>query len=244
MGEGQAYPEAVICIPGEWKSRKELVERVAEESGGYLFLGMLLMEVQTRHTFELQLEEADPRMSAAFHAAGPHWRDSEDMARIGGHSSVVYLIGHGGSRTNAESLMAAAEGLLKAGGLGVKIESTGLAHSPAAWLQLVATRDLFSAYRAYVVCVTGEDQVYSCGMHHLGLRDAIVDASVADDALELIRSFTHYLFAESPTIVDGQTFAMSPDAPVYRVHEDEGMRYEESSLFNNPYGSWRLVPID
>src|SRR5262245_47751567 len=103
MGEGQAYPEAVICIPGEWKSRQELVERVVRQSGGYLFLGMLLMEMETRHTFELLFENADPRMAQAFNAAGPHWRDSEDMARIAGHSSVVYLIGHGGSRTNAES---------------------------------------------------------------------------------------------------------------------------------------------
>jgi hypothetical protein len=244
MGEGQAYPEAVICIPGEWKSRQELVERVAGESGGYLFLGMLLMEMETRHTFELQFEDADPRMPSAFNAAGPHWRESEEMARIAGHSSVVYLIGHGGSRTNAESLMAAAAGLLKAGGLGVKIESTGLAHSPGAWQQLVDTRHLFSAYRAYVVCVTGDDDVHSCGMHNLGLRDAIVDASVDDDALELIRGFTHYVYAESPVIQDGQTFALSQDAPAYRIHEDEGVRYDEGSLFNNPYGSWRLVPVD
>jgi hypothetical protein len=242
MGEGQAYPEAVICIPGTWKNRSELVERVARDSGGYLFMGMLLMEMETRHTFELHFEDAHPRMATAFNAAGPHWRGSEEMSRIASHSSVVYLIGHGGSRTNAEALMGAAAALIKAGGLGVKIESTGLAHSPSAWQGLVDTRHLLTAYRAYVICLTGREQVYSCGMHNLGLREAIVDAAVDDDALDLIRRFTYYLFSESPTIQNRQTFALAPGAPVYRIFEDDGIQYEDGSLFQNPYGAWRLEP--
>jgi hypothetical protein len=78
-------------------------------------------------------------------------------------------------------------------------------------------------------------------MHNLGLRDAIVDRSVEDDALALIRGFTSYLFMESPVIEDGQTFAMAPDAPVYRIHADKGVSYEDGSLFTNPYGAWRLA---
>jgi hypothetical protein len=241
MGEAQAYPQAVICIPGEWKSQQQLVRSIAQRSDGYLFAGHVLLAVRTQHSFELQFEGPNPRMLEAFRAAGPHWRDTAEMARIAGHSAVAYVIGHGGSRQNAEALIAAAAGLIKSGGLGAKIESAGLAHSPAGWVELANTTQLYSAYRAFVVCVEGED-VYSCGMHNLGLRDAIVDASAADDPVNLIRGFTYYLFTESPIIKAGQTFSVARGAPVYRIHEDEGVCYGAGSLYNNPYGAWRLKP--
>jgi hypothetical protein len=79
-------------------------------------------------------------------------------------------------------------------------------------------------------------------MHNLGLRDAVLAAGDAEDAVELLRTFTRYVFAEQAEIRSGQTFSVASDAPVFRVVEDEGIRYETSSLFNNPYGFWRLVP--
>jgi hypothetical protein len=243
MGEGQSYPQAVICIPGEWKNRQELVTSIAAKSDGYLFAGCVLQAVDAQHSFELQLEGPDPRMLKAFRAVGPHWSDTDDMARIGGHSAVAYVIGYGGSRKNAEALMAAAAGVIKSGGLGAKIESAGLAHSPDVWLDLAKTTHLYSAYRAFVVCVRGEDFVYSCGMHNLGLRDAIVDASAADDPLDLVQSFTYYLFTESPIVQAGQTFSVQRGAPLYRIVADEGVSYEAGSLYKNPFGAWRLKPV-
>jgi hypothetical protein len=117
-----------------------------------------------------------------------------------------------------------------------------VAHSPADWLDLAGKMELFSAYRAFVICLTDDDIVYSCGMHHLGLPEAIVDASASDDPERLIMAFTFYLFTESPVIQAGQTFQMEPGAPVYRLHEDEGVRFEPKDLHHNPYGTWRLRP--
>jgi hypothetical protein len=48
--------------------------------------------------------------------------------------------------------------------------------------------------------------------------------------------------AEAPVIREGQTFSVAQGAPVYRIHEDKGVSYESGSLYNNPYGAWRLVP--
>jgi len=243
MGEGQAYPEVVICIPGEWQSRDEFRTSMFQKNDGYLYAGNSLFETKTSDLFELQFEGPDPRMLEAFRASGWHWRDTDAMARIAGHSSVVYIIGHGGSHKNAEALIKAGAGVIKAGGLGVKIETTGLAHAPAVWLEL-AEPPLFanSVYRAFVVCVTG-DEVYSCGMHNLGLREAIVDAADADDPSHLVNTFAYYMVSESPVIKDGQTFRVAEDAPRYRIREDEGVRYDsERSLYTNPYGAWRLVP--
>jgi hypothetical protein len=231
----------VLCIPGPWRSRTDLIAALISSNSGYLFAGQLLMNVVTKHSCELDFQPADPRMEAAFRAAGPHWAGTPEMQRIASHASVAYLVADGGGAMTAEALMQAANALLDAGGLGVKVESSGVAHAPAAWRELCADLHLFSAQRAYVLYVTGE-QVYSCGMHNLGLRDAIVenDGDTAE-AVELLRVFTRYLFTESPAIRAGQTFGAAEDAPVYRLLDDPGPGYEEGSLYANPFGFWRLV---
>ncbi len=189
-----------------------------------------------------QHERRDERMQSAFMSAGPHWINTTEMARIGDHQSVVYLIGPNGATKHLEAMILAARALLKAGGLGVKVETTGIAHSPYAWHKICDELYAFRAHRAFVLVVSGRE-VYSCGMHNLGMKDAIVDDADSDDAAELIRSFTWFMFTEKPTIRAGQTFAVAADAPCYRLIADPGVSYEEGSLFANPYGTWRLVLV-
>ncbi|WP_221621888.1 DUF4261 domain-containing protein [Variovorax sp. KBW07] len=243
MSERPQDPEMVLCIPGPWENTTELIRRLIQHGDGYLFAGRILMHTETRFSCELIFEGPDERMSRAFWATAPHWRDSAEMTAIATHRSVVYLVGPGGSQQNAESLMQAGAALVRAGGLGVKVESTGLSHTPSAWLDHCAHLYLFFAHRALVIYLTGED-VCSCGMHNLGLKDAVTGS--LDDptaATELLRAFTHYLFTEQPTIRHGQTFSVAADARVYRIEEESSQTYEEDSLFHNPYGLWRLVPL-
>ncbi|UYB51098.1 hypothetical protein OCJ37_13995 [Xanthomonas sp. AM6] len=235
-------PKIVLCIPGPWQDRSDLVARIVRDSGGYLFAGRILLHMESGDAFELEYESRDPRMAAAFAAAGPHWRGSPEMARIDAHASVVYLIGAGGSRVRAEAMMQAAAGLLDAGGLGVKVESSGVAHGPAAWRQLCADLSRCSAHRAYVLNITGE-QVHSCGMHHFGMKDAIVDAQAASDPVGLLHTFTWYLFTEAPAVREGHTFSVAPQAPRYRLDAEPSTQFAPGDLFANPYGLWRLTPL-
>lgn len=200
------------------------------------------MHMQSGHCVELQYEARDDRMADAFLAAGRHWSHTPDMERIAAHESVVYLVGEGGSRESAELLMLAAQAMLDAGGLAVKVESSGIAHKPDAWRSLCAEQHLFSAFGAYVVFVTGSD-VFSCGMHNLGLRDAVIANHGAERPVELLKVFTQYLFVEQPTILAGHTFSEGVDEPRFRLAEDPGMDFGDNALFVNPYGTWRLLAI-
>jgi hypothetical protein len=180
----------------------------------------------------------------AFKAAGGHWVTPEDLSQLAAHTFVLYLVAPGGSRKRAEAAMATAGGLLRAGGLAVKVESAGVAHSRGTWLELVEDRHLFSAHHALVVVVTGRDPVYSCGMHNLGLRDSIVAAGDADDPPALLRAFNFYQFTENPTLREGETFRVARGAPAYRLFKEPCTLYEGDPLFTNPYGMWRLRPKD
>lgn len=235
-------PEINLCIPGPWQNRSELVQSIAASDTGYLFAGSVLLETETGFACELVLQEADPVLPQAFAAAGPHWAASEAMAAIDEHASVVYLLGPGGSREAAESMMRAGAALIEAGGLGVKVESTGIAHGPAYWTAMCDALPELSAHRALVVYVTGAD-VYSCGMHNFGLPDAMTSATDKAAAADMLRTFTRYLLERAPQMEDGHTFSVSDGAPVYRVLKVAAVDYGADSLFNNPYGAWRLEPV-
>lgn len=236
-------PKLVLCIPGPWTSREDLAREIAASVPEYRFADGVLRDTLTGFACELVLQDADPDLEDDFRAAGPHWANTEAMADVGEHASVAYLAGPGGSRQEAEGMMLAGAALVDAGGLGVKVDSTGIAHGPAYWIDLCEQLDSLTAHRALVVFLTGRE-VYSCGMHNFGLPEAIVSPVGGDrrEAADLLRAFTHYLFAHAPLLEDGHTFSVSEGTPVYRVRAVEAIDYGPASLFNNPYGAWRLEP--
>jgi len=179
-------------------------------------------------------------MYDAFKAAGPHWKDTPEMDLIPSHKSVVYLISKGGSIEAAHSIMKAANGLLKSGGFAVKVESTGLAHPPTDWNEQCKYNYLYKSHTSYVVYITATKLFYSCGMHNFGLPDAAVEPTESENPVELLKVFTHYLLSESPKIKHGHTFSIGPDEPKYKILDYPSIDYGEDSLFNNPFGTWKL----
>ena len=175
--------------------------------------------------------------------AGRHWITPADEAAIKAHSYVLYQIADGASRRVAISCMQAAAALIEAGGFAVKIESSGIAHSAETWLDFARYSHLNSPHPAFVIYVSGAE-AYSCGMHILGLPDAITSSGDSATAVELLRTFTHYVFAEKPEIQSGQTFAAGPGEPGYRLTHEMLDLYEADDLFHNPNGYWRLTPLD
>jgi hypothetical protein len=223
-----------------WEDYVTLQRQIAKLSGGYTFDGTLLKHNSSGASLLIEGCPHDDRMAAAFYAAGPHWRETPEMARIKEHKMVLYLVGEGGSRTSAEAFMKASSALIHSGGLGVKIESTGLAYSPVDWLRMA--EGILTAHQAFVVYITGEE-TYSCGMHNLGLRDAIVRAAAAEDPVELLRIFTRYQFIENPNTRNGHTFSADETSPRYRLFEETASPFLNDSLFYNPYGMWRLKAV-
>lgn len=235
-------PEVVLCIPGPWDSNKALVDEIAASGTGYVLDGTMLRELDTGFACELVLQAADPALADDFARAGPHWAKTEAMADIDMHATVAYLMAPGGSREAADAMMRAGAALIDAGGMGVKVDSSGIAHAPAYWIDMCEQLDQLTAHRALVVYVAGAD-VYSCGMHNFGLPEAITSASDKAQAADMLRFFTRYLLEHAPALADGHTFSVSEGKQVYRVEQVPAIDYGPGSLFNNPYGAWRLSPV-
>jgi hypothetical protein len=140
--------------------------------------------------------------------------------------------------------MEMASGVLRAGGTGVKVESSAVSHSAEGWLDLAAQKPVLALYEAYVTFVRGRDHYFSCGMHNLGLRDAMVDIAVPPpEAWRLLQAFQQYLLLEDPALEDGQLFRQTPDSPTFRLHREACALYPDDDLLYNPYGMWRLEKV-
>jgi hypothetical protein len=235
-------PQRILCIPGPWIDRSDLLERVIRDSDDHVFAGGVIMNMETKFMCEAQFQDTpDPGMEKAF--AISDVSEGKSFSRsIASHKSVVYLVGAGGSRAAAESMMVTAGALVKAGGLGVKVETSGIGHTAARWLEFVDNLDHASAHEALVVYINGDD-IRSCGMQNLGLPEAAVEPGADGASAELLKVYTRYLFKESPTIGEGQTFSVDQSAPVFRLRFEPAYDYGPDSLFNNAHGMWRLIAV-
>lgn len=128
-------------------------------------------------------------------AAGGRFSAAE-LRAIERHRTVAYLVSDEPSPAGARWVMRAAEFLLDLGGLGVKVETAGVAHPADRWRYLTRSPSSLSVYEAMVALVgggsSGESYCYSCGMQAFGLPDCSISAAVPPDpAARVLTTFNH-----------------------------------------------------
>jgi hypothetical protein len=247
---GAYLPRVILCLPGDddFRSRAEPI----------------LQAENVEHEFR----EHEPNLLRSFETSSMTrpWLTPDDIARIGGHRCVLYVLS--GSIVPAEAgsvsqrFLKLGRRLLDGGGFGVKCDSAGISHSPSRWAHFDDAADrrggylwwaLFDAYMAYPIGDAGGD-LYTCGMHLLGAPDLIVSAPtlagligpekpVVSAAAELFRVFGVYLVGECPTgkFASGHTFSLNAQSPRYRVVWEPCTGYDEDDYFFNPFGRWRFT---
>jgi hypothetical protein len=233
----------VIGIPGNWKDQDTLVAAINELSN-YSYAGVALLHEPTQTSFGVEIYEQDSNMRGSFEQWGLGRIEEAQLQAIDKHTYTIYLIGKGGSLEDGRRIMAASEALLQAGGLGVKIETTGKAFSPATWQLLCGLEDDARLYDGLVTKLHAEGDVYyTCGMQNLGLRDAIVGAVDTPTALYALDAFCLYQILEQPHIRPGESFLPASDSPSFQINQEEDRRYSKEDILYNKYGLWILQPI-
>jgi uncharacterized protein DUF4261 len=233
----------VIGVPGLWPSRKDLVTGIAERSGGCLFAGNVLMDTKTSRSCQVDVYEHDPDLRRAFEIAGGRRISKELLDQIGGHTFTTYLIGSDLSPEGVIEMRAYAAAILRSGGLAVKVESTGIAHTADQWLEDFPSSAITTLYPLFTTSVGGSDFYYTCGMKNFGKPDCSVTVSVPSSvAAETMHVFNLFQLMDAPVLEDGHTFGIAADAPRYRLsHRQYG--YDPEDVLDNPFGRWHLEPV-
>ena len=233
----------VLGIPGVWKDRAAIVDAITEKGGGYTYGGMLLTHPNTKKSFGLEIYEHDPKLKEAFEYAGMGRFSIEELNQLDKHTFILYVIGEAGNTGLAQNIMEVASALLDAGGLGVKVETAGKAFNIEQWKTLTSLDDPARFYDAFVTKLQVQDDVfYTCGMHNLGLKDAIVGAVGLEAASHTLDVFSIFQIVEQPEMHPGEWFAVNDELPKFQLLAEKDTRYPEDDGFFNRHGLWILRP--
>jgi len=239
--------ESIICIPGNWVSWTDFILQVVKATQGeYIAAGNILMHVKNNRHYTVAFCERDERMRESFQVAGSVTRVSDSfLEEIGNHAYVIYISGKTGNLEDAEHIAFAAGAILKAGGIGVKIETTGKAFEKEKWNDYLKTFKQPDLYRMFVVdsIASSDDTVYSCGMQNLGYKDTIISGEEFQYSVRLISIFGFYQIVDKPTIKNMQTFQPDLQSPRFLISDETNQPNKSHDLFENPFGMWRLARL-
>ncbi len=229
----------ILCVPGVWKTRTDLIEGLIKADTGYIAAGFVMTPVGGGEMVELDIRKHEPEVSAAFRATSLGRFSEEELASIDEHNMVIYALCNIKDFNSAIEAMKVGHALLKAGGLGIKVETSGVSHPKPEWLGF-SEKLSADVFRAFVVTVTSERHLLSCGMHSFNQPDGIIDADI-EDANYTLQTFLLYLLAEEPAITHGQTFAAAEEMETLQISKVLSSQvYPKGDIFYNPLNFWAL----
>ena len=233
--------QVMLAIPGNWSSTDAVSEQISLHSEGYTMAGLLLVEDETGKAFTIEVVERDPALAEAMiHASSGGFtpKIAKGLAR---HTHIVYLIVDVNDISDVAAARRAANAVLNAGGLGVMVESAGVAFSKDEW-QESKEEDLALDY-SLLTAITEEENAYmSWGMKAFGHADVAVPMTLdIEDAIHVIHSFNFHLISGGAMFGDGDHFAFE-DGRAFTVEMGEDERTTIDNLLHNPFGLIYLVP--
>jgi hypothetical protein len=238
MTNDPAAVKVTLRIPGRWSQPRELIERLPE--GCRLTADTLTLPDETPIAFSALA--ADDQFAGIFRSSCREEADEDELAAIDSYTVNVCLSGPGGSMQAARTMMQAGAAVVRAGGAGVFIDNSALAHGGRNWVAMTEDGGPDALSFAFVAIVGGRDEVWTLGMHVLGLRDVVMkraDAETGDlDVIEVIR----YLCRGEKPVADGHLLA-DLGGPRFQLFAQDGPAGRAGSPMDNPFGRFRLVSM-
>jgi hypothetical protein len=186
--------------------------------------------------------DADNQFAGIFRTSCRQPATDEEMATVDGYTVNVLLSGPGGSIEDARTMMQAGAAIVRAGGAGVFIDNSAMAHGGQAWLEMTEDGGPDAVSFAFAAIIQGRTEVRTMGMHALGLREVIMKRADADADDRAIIEVIRYLARGEKPIDDGHVIA-DLNGPRFQVFVEESEMGMADSPMYNPFGCLRLVSV-
>jgi hypothetical protein len=230
--------KVALRIPGQWSHPKELIERLPE--GHRLTPEGLILPDKTEIGFGAA--KADDQFAGIFRSSCRQPPTDDELATVNAYTVNVFLSGPGGSMDTARTMMQAAAAVVRAGGAGVFIDNCTLAHGGQNWLAMTEDGGPDALSFAFVAIVRGKSDVWTMGMHVLGLRDLLMKRTdIEDDGFDIV-DVIRYLARGDKPVGDGHIIA-DLGGPRFRAFTQDSPREFAGSPMHNPFGRLKLVSM-
>lgn len=238
MSDSTAPIEITLRIPGTWSNPRELVERLPPEIG-LSPEGLVLPEGQV---IEFAPVRPDGQFAEIFQSSCRRPATSAEIERVKRYSVNVCLIGPGGSLDAARTMMQAAAVILRAGGAGVFIDNSGLAHGAQHWLDFAEDGGPDALSFAFVTIVRGKQDAWTMGMHILGLPEIKMRRADIEPEGDLIIEVLRYMCRSDKPVDEGHVLVLE-DGQMLQVTSKTDCTLGAGTPMHNPLGCLNLLPV-
>lgn len=257
LQDSEISQELLLIIPVNFEKHEEIIARFLDEKSLNQSDGFTLTNKENGSViYDIDIKDRDEKLVDTLLSCGIGRLSDNDKAAIKTHTHLIYLSGPNAELAKygmAEDQIELASDMLKTsaavveelGGACVYVATAGLTHTVKAWLDLSEEQGLAAFIEAYVQRIGGEGQIFSCGMHGLGLPDVSVELDLSDEegATVLAEFLEHSLLNDLPP--RDKTFQYKS---AYRNETYEATcyqsGYEEDSWFYNQNGMWALTEAE
>lgn len=236
----------ILNIAGNWKNKAQLIKGILSNSDDYLMMGYVLHNIKKDMTFQVEIEGSDPYLREILEQGSEVAFDEAILQEIDEHTCIVKIMSNRTDFRHIKEMIDIAGVLLKAGGLAVEIEASGIAYIKEEWNEIAENKDETSIH-GYFVSLVEDDETeiyYSRGMQFFGLPDTSIPCTCdADEANKIITEINLCQLIKKQKIKNGHTFNIDGISTTYKIHKTTDFRYDKKTIYFNPHGVIKLTPI-
>lgn len=229
--------EIALRIPGNWAHPGELIERLPD--GCQLSPQWLVLPGGER--IEFSPMQPDQQFAGIFESSCRRPPKPDELDRVRRYTVNVGLIGPGGSVEAVRTMMQAAAMIVRAGGAGVFIDNSGMAHGASQWLAMTEDGSSDAISYAFVCLFDGEAEISTMGMHVLGLPEiAMRREDTSPNGDPLVDALRYVCRGDRP--VDRGHILVLETGETLHVASRTECQFPPGSPMHNPFGKLLLLP--
>ena len=130
--------------------------------------------------------------------------------------------------------------MVRAGGAGVFIDNSMLAHGGGLWLEMTEDGSPDALSFAFVGIVRGKTDIWTIGMHVFGLRDLVLKRADFENGFDIVEVIQYLIRGVRP-VGDGHILAVNGQWFTCRAEECDPRL--AGTPIGNPFGRFRLLKL-
>jgi hypothetical protein len=237
MNHATHSPLITLRIPGDWSHPGKLVERLPP--GFRLSPEALALPNGTKIDFVAMAP--DDEFAGIFESSCRRPPTQNELAVVARYSVNIGLTGPGGSLESALTMMQAGAAIVRAGGAGVFIDNSALAHGGETWLELTEDGGPEAISFAFASIVRGREEVYTMGMQVMGFPNILMRSRDVDERGETVIEIIRYICGGGRPIGVGHVLADDEGHPRFQVLAKLDDEFGAQSALHNPFGTLKIV---
>lgn len=248
-------PSVVLAVLGVWNNERDIRKALLLNKEEYSFSCGWFYKYDRRLSINAHLSVAEEDIEEQLYYMGKTPFTPVDIMLAKTHRSVLYLNININNVDDLVEVMEIGRILFDAGGILIKIHSSGVAYTHHQWNSLIAMNSgstssknlMENLYMTFVNVYAGPNFIESVGMGTFGLPDVVFETGELDlkTMLDHLHSINLFQLIDKVEFNPDELFKLVEYNLHFRFnYKDDDLRFVNGDVRKNSSGYWRMERID